>query len=138
MRKNTNPQSGFFNPRIFATFILCSFGVWLAMLSFAATPDNYTIDETHTSITYTAGPFLQANQSPVGLGQLDSGPRCDSTAFPCDTFHLTTVLTQNFIDTHPTAAIKVSLTWVDTGTGQSDYDLYIYRLPRADCASSTP
>src|SRR5712691_8247250 len=36
MRKNHQPQSGGFNPRVFLAFILCSSGALLAMLSFAA------------------------------------------------------------------------------------------------------
>src|SRR5438309_8651004 len=37
MQKNSNSQLGFFNPRIFAAFLLCSMGAWLAMFSFAST-----------------------------------------------------------------------------------------------------
>src|SRR5438132_2532197 len=36
MRKNSLSESGLFNPRIFAAFLLCSMGAWLAMFSFAA------------------------------------------------------------------------------------------------------
>src|SRR5437016_5008852 len=39
MRKNLQPQSGRFNPRIAAAFVLCLAGTSLAMLSFAA-PQN--------------------------------------------------------------------------------------------------
>jgi hypothetical protein len=38
MRKNPASQSGIFNPRVLLAFALCSVGVLLAMLSFAATP----------------------------------------------------------------------------------------------------
>jgi hypothetical protein len=40
MQKNSHSQLGFFNPRIFAAFLLCSMGAWLAMFSFAATPPS--------------------------------------------------------------------------------------------------
>jgi hypothetical protein len=45
MRKNSLSESGLFNPRIFAAFLLCSMGVCLAMFSFAApTPSTNTTD----------------------------------------------------------------------------------------------
>ncbi|HEU0040604.1 MAG TPA: hypothetical protein VFR76_15165, partial [Verrucomicrobiae bacterium] len=36
MKKNSSSQSGLFNPRVFVAFTLCSVGVLLAMVSFAA------------------------------------------------------------------------------------------------------
>ena len=69
---------------------------------------------------------MQPNPSPLGLGQLDTGPRCDGTTFPCDSFDLTVTLPAGYTGTNCNAAVKVTLSWVDTGTGQSDYDLYIY------------
>ena len=33
-----NPESGFFNPRVFAAFVLCSVALFLALLGFAASP----------------------------------------------------------------------------------------------------
>src|SRR5438067_13239608 len=45
MQKNNDSHSGFFNPRNFVAFLLCSMGTWLAMLSFAApTPSTITTD----------------------------------------------------------------------------------------------
>src|SRR5437870_4634209 len=38
MQKNSISQSGLFNPRVLVAFTLCSVGVLLAMLSFAANP----------------------------------------------------------------------------------------------------
>src|SRR2546425_6576084 len=35
MKKNRGSESGLFNPRVFAAFLLCSVGALLAMLSFA-------------------------------------------------------------------------------------------------------
>ena len=67
------------------------------------------------------------NQSPVGAGQLDTGPRCNST-FPCDNYTLTVSLPSGYTAAHPNAAVKVSAGWTDTtGTGEADYDLYIYK-----------
>lgn len=95
------------------------------MFSFASAPTSGTLTDTSGPISYTAGPFFQANQSPVGLGQLDTGPRC-GTGFPCDTYTLHVTLPANYLTTHCFPAVKVTLSWADTGTGSSDYDLYIY------------
>ena len=133
MKKNSQSQSAFFNPRTFAGFLLCSAGAWLAMLSFASTPSSDTLSPAHPLVTYTAGPFLQANPSPLGAGQVDTGPRCDTSTFPCDTFHLTVSLPAGYTTTNPNATIKVTMSWTDAGSGNSDYDLYIYKLPRSDC-----
>jgi PKD repeat protein len=105
----------------------------LAMVSFAAVSGNATVSVANPVVTYDAGPFFQANQSPLGLGQLDSGPRCDDLAFPCDDRLLTISLPAGYTAAHPFAGVKVTLTWTDSGAGQSDYDLYIFRTPRADC-----
>jgi hypothetical protein len=137
MKKNyPASQSAFFNPRIFAAFLLCSVGVWLAMFSFASTPPSGTLSEANPVLTYDAGPFFQANQSPLGLGQLDSGPRCNSTTFPCDNFTLTVTVPSDYRTTHPNASLKVTLYWTDTGSGQSDYDLYIYKGIVGDLSGS--
>ncbi len=105
---------------------LCSLGLSLAWLSFAATPPSGTITDTSGPIQYTAGPFTQPNPSPLGLGQLDSGPRCNGNTFPCDSYALTVSVPAGYVTAHPNAAVKVTMSWVDTGSGQSDYDLYIY------------
>ena len=85
MRTNSKSESGMFNPRAFGAFLLCAFGLVLGMASFASTPSSGTLTETSGPITYTAGPFSQPNSAPLGLGQLDTGPRCDNATFPCDT-----------------------------------------------------
>lgn len=79
----------------------------------------------NTVLTYDAGPFNVANQSPLGLGQLDSGPRCDA-ADPCDSYTLTVTLPGGYAAAHPNGGIKATMYWTDTGSGQSNYDLYIY------------
>jgi hypothetical protein len=40
MKNNPQSQSGIFSPRVIGAFLLCSAGIVLAMLSFAATPPN--------------------------------------------------------------------------------------------------
>ena len=46
---------------------------------------------------------------------------------PCDDFALTVSLPSNYAETHPNDVIRITESWADTGTGQSDYDLYIYK-----------
>ena len=141
MQKKSVSQSGIFNPRVVIAVIFCSVGASLGWLSLASTPPNGNLTESSPPITYTAGPFNQPNQSPVGAGQFDSGPRCTPTnTFPCDSFDLTLHVTSGYTATHPNAAVKVTMSWVDSGTGQSDYDLYIYKgqVPDSSLSGNTP
>src|SRR5438874_8254499 len=130
MRRNTNSQAAFFNPRIFGAFLLCSVGAWLAMFSFGSTPSSGTLTDTSGPVSYTAGPFFVANPTPVIL--VDSGPECGASQ-PCDDFALTVTLPSGYHAANPNASVKVTLSWTDTGSGSSDYDLYIYKNPRNDC-----
>src|SRR5438132_13423984 len=120
MKKNLGFESGVFNPRVFAAFLLCSAAAMLAMLSFAATPSRGTLTDTSGPLTYTAGPFFVANPTPVI--ELDSGPECNNPAQPCDDFALTVTLPSGYAAAHPGASIKATLSWNDTGSGNSDYD----------------
>ncbi len=134
MNNNPIPQSGAVNPRVFAAFLLCAASGLLAMLSFASTPSNGTITPDAPSATYTAGPFFVINPTPVP--EVDVGPECNSTpGQPCDDFALTVTLPSGYAAAHPSAAIKVTLSWTPTGgsNGKSDYDLYVYKSPRNDC-----
>jgi hypothetical protein len=100
----------------------------MAMLSFASTPSSGTVSPSSPTFTYDAGPFPVPNQSPLGAGQLDVGPRCD-TEFPCDSFDLTVSVPAGYLTTNPNAGVKVTLFWDNTSpasAGASDYDLYIY------------
>src|ERR1700724_4506462 len=133
MQKKSTSESAVFNPRTLAAFLLCSGGLLLAMFSLASTPPSGTISPANPKVEYDAGPFFQANQSPLGLGQLDAGPRCDGTVFVCDTFALTVNLPAGYAAAHPFAGIIVTMSWTDTGSGKSDYDLYIFKNPRGDC-----
>src|SRR5437667_943520 len=90
-----------------------------------ATPASGTLTDTSGPITYTAGPFAVANPTPVPL--LDSGPECANPVQPCDDFALTVSLPSNYAEQNPGKVIKVSAGWTDTGTGQADYDLYVYK-----------
>jgi hypothetical protein len=126
MRKNSISKSGFFNPRIFLAFALCSLGAWLAALSFAASPASGTLTDTSGPLNYTAGPFNVPNPTPLPEG-LDAGPECNNPSQPCDDFALTITLPAGFKAAHPNVSAKVTLSWTDTGSGNSDYDLYVYK-----------
>lgn len=126
MQKRPTSQSGLFNPRILAAFLLCSAGVFLAMFSFAADPPNGTLTDTSGPLNYTAGPFMVANPTPLPEG-VDAGPECVNPFQPCDDFALTVTLPAGFKAAHPNVSVKVTLSWTDAGSGNSDYDLYIYK-----------
>ena len=81
MKKSSGSESGAFNPRIFAAFILCSVGALLAMFSFASTPSSGTLSEANPVLTYDAGPFAVANPTPILF--VDVGPEC-GLGQPCD------------------------------------------------------
>src|SRR6266404_2380759 len=132
MKKNPASQSGLFNPRVLLAFCLCSVGGLLAMFSFASTPSSGTLTDTSGPQTYTAGPFFVVNPTPVI--EVDSGPECFGSEQPCDDYALTVTLPAGYAAAHPNAAIKATLSWADTGSGNSDYDLYIYKNPRGDCS----
>ena len=53
MKHNPASQSGIFTPRVGLALALCSVGIFLAMLSFAATPP---VETTHTNTALQAGP----------------------------------------------------------------------------------
>ena len=117
MKKDRTSESAFFNPRIFAAFMLCSVGVWIALLSFASTPSSGTLTDTSGPLSYTAGPFFLSNPTPVI--ELDSGPECAGSSQPCDDFKLTVSLPSGYHTTNPNASVKVTLSWIDSGTGSS-------------------
>jgi PKD repeat protein len=113
---------------------LCSIGAFLGALSFASTPSSGTLTNTSGPVSYTAGPFFVSNPTPII--EVDSGPECGGSSQPCDDFKLTVSLPAGYHTTNPNASVKVTLSWTDTGSGSSDYDLYIYKTPRGDCTPS--
>jgi hypothetical protein len=134
MKTKSTSETGIFNPRVFAAFALASAGLFLALFSFAATPPSGTLTDTSGPLTYTAGPFFQANQSPVF--ELDSGPRCDGQAFPCDIYKLTLQLPSGYAASHPKAVVRATMSWTDSGSTQAHYDIYLFKTPRNDCNPS--
>lgn len=133
MKKNSLSESGIFNFRIVIAVALCSLGASLGFLSLASTPSSGTLTDISGPQTYTAGPFNVPNPTPVI--EVDSGPECSGDASqPCDDYALTVTLPVGYHTAHPNAAVKVTMSWNDAGAGQSDYDIYIYKNPRADCS----
>ena len=98
--------SSLFTPRtaivLIAAIALCVAAYVGTRRSAAATPSSGTISDTSPVLTYDAGPFNIPNQSPLGAGQLDQGPRC-SAQFPCDNFALTVSLPAGYASQHPNA-----------------------------------
>jgi hypothetical protein len=83
MKKNPSSQSGLFNPRAFVAFILCSVGVLLAMVSFAAPPKHTPLTFGHPIITGIGGVGLEQ-----GLRVDPSNPNRLYTSVPGSLFNL--------------------------------------------------
>src|SRR3954453_974860 len=131
MTRKPTSESGVFTLRVAFALLLAAGSAFLAMFSFAADPPSGTLTDTSGPISYTAGPFFQANQSPVF--ELDSGPRCDQQGFPCDTYKLTLNVPSGYAASHPKAVVRATMSWTDAGSGQAHYDIYIFKTPRNDC-----
>lgn len=100
-------------------------GLLLAPTVWAANPAAGTLTATSGPVSYSAGPFPLDNPTPVPL--VDAGPHCDNPQVPCDEFYLTVTLPSGFAAANPGMQIRFTQSWVDaTGTGESDYDLYVY------------
>src|SRR5437667_6220303 len=91
----------------------------------AATPSSGTLTDASGPVSYTSGPFTGANPTPIP--EFDSGPECANPVQPCDDFALTVSLPSDYAEQHPNDVIRFTLSWADSGTGQSDYDLYVYK-----------
>ncbi len=115
--------------RVLTAVALCTLAASFGWRSFASTPSSGTISPSAPILDYDVALQAVANQSPLGLGQIDKGPRC-GTGFPCDSYTLTVDLPAGFVAQNDCAAVKVALSWTDTdpsGASPSDYDLYIYQ-----------
>src|SRR5947208_10076924 len=145
MSKNIRTRSSFITPRTkFIVIFAGCLGLALivdAIRSSASNPSSGTLTDVSGPLTYTAGPFNAANPTPVI--EVDSGPECGglgapggNQAQPCDDYALTATIPPAYLTAHPNASIKVTMSWTDTGSGNSDYDLYIYKNPRGDCSPS--
>src|SRR5882762_2984076 len=96
MKKNSDSQSGVFNPRTLIALLLCTFGVSFGWLSFASTPSSGTLTDTSGPLTYTAGPFF----APNAFGNTIAGecaPDPSDPLVPCDTYQLHVVLPAGYV-----------------------------------------
>jgi hypothetical protein len=105
---------------------VCALGLFVApFTSFAAEPESGILTPTSGPLTFTSGPFTSANATPVPL--LDSGPTCDDPAPACDSFELKVVLPAGYVAANNANVVKISTGWTDSGSGNSDYDLWVYK-----------
>jgi hypothetical protein len=137
MKTRSSKENGSFNPRIFAAFLLASAAVWMAMLSFAATPPAGTLTDTSGPLEYTAGPFFQPNAFGNSIpGECDPDP--SDPLVPCDVYRLTVTLPADFATTHPNQSVFVRVEW---GTAAADFDLYLWDAvswPESSFPTGTP
>lgn len=122
MKKRNINESGAFQPRIFFAFLLGSAAVFIAMLSFAATPPAGALTDTSGPLGYTAGPFFEPNAfGNTFAGECDPDPS-DPLA-PCDIYRLKVALPDDYAATHPNESVIVRVEW---GTPAADFDLYLW------------
>ncbi|HEV8366433.1 MAG TPA: hypothetical protein VGQ39_00655 [Pyrinomonadaceae bacterium] len=101
---------------LLATVILLSAAlVILTTVSSAATPSSGTISASSSSLSYTAGPFIVANES--GQGGVIS-PLCEPGTPLCDEYTLT-------VNAASVAATKKLLIQIQWPNSTADFDLYI-------------
>jgi hypothetical protein len=136
MQKTNNSQTGFFNPRIFAAFLLCSAGGWLAMFSFASMPaaDSITVPSIAgqtVSVTWTGTiPPLNNNTSDC------SAPFAGT---PLVDQHVSTVVVPPGTYSTVDAFFKFKISWIPS-TGQettNDEILTVIGLGSSDGGSTT-
>src|SRR5579863_8459338 len=104
--------------------IICAFFALASGGAGASTPSSGTLTDISGPVSYSAGPFPLDNPTPIP--EVDSGPECNNPQQPCDEFYLTVTLPAGYSATHPGMQIRFTQSWTDAGTGQSDYDLYVY------------
>jgi hypothetical protein len=131
MKNNPGSKSGAISLRLLAAFLFCAAAALLAMSGFADIPAAGTLTNKSGPLTYTAGPFFVSNKTPII--EVDVGPRCNGTTLPCDDHALTVTLPSGYMSRHPNAAVRVTMSWIDAGTGQSDYDMWVYPNPDTAC-----
>jgi len=120
---------------------LAVIGLMACTTARAATPSGGTISVLTPTQSYSSGPFLVANVTPLPIVQNE--PTCDA-AHPCDTYTLTVSLPADYQSTHPTDVIRIVSSWPPIGGGQqSDYDVWVYDsqghvVPTSAASSNDP
>ncbi len=116
MIKKSTQESGFFNPRIFAAFLLVAVGLSIGMFSFAATPSAGTITPTTAgAVTWTG----TADGTPPAVN--GEGDCAANEGHTCDAYTLT-------ISGAPAdwvgKQVHLGVYWNAPST---DYDLYVHK-----------
>ncbi len=115
MKKNPASEFGIFNLRVVVAFALCSLGVLLTMVSFAANPASGTINTTTNTPVAWDG-------TATGTGAANGESSCVENV-NCDTFTLTVGGTQ----ADWSAAGKRVEVKITPPASQDDYDLVIHK-----------
>lgn len=101
--------------------VLSALVLVLSLPTDAANPASGTLTPDGEPITFTSGPFAASNPTPVPT--VDSGPRCNTTTNPCDSFELTVELPAGFAAANPEAHVKITTSWTPAS---ADVDLWVY------------
>lgn len=113
---------GALNPRYFAAFFLGSAALFMAVISFAATPPAGALTDTTGPLQYAAGPFFEPNAFGNSIaGECDPDP--SNPEAPCDVYRLKVALPDDYAATHPNQSVIVRVAW---GTPAADFDLYLW------------
>ncbi|MFN2476547.1 MAG: hypothetical protein ABR526_09450, partial [Chthoniobacterales bacterium] len=122
MKKRCVNESGAFRPRIVVALLLGLTAVFMAVLTFAATPPAGALTDTSGPLQYTAGPFFEPNAFGNSIpGECDPDPS-DPEA-PCDVYRLKVALPDNYATANPNQSVIVRVEW---GTPAADFDLYLW------------
>jgi PKD repeat protein len=114
MRKISSSESGTFNPRIFAAFILSFIAISLGMLSFGADPGSGTITPTASVPLTWQG---------TGSGGAAAGESSCVEGATCDTYTLTVGGT---VADWAGKQARIVVGW-DDPTHLGDYDVYVHK-----------
>ena len=95
---------------------ISSIAAMLAAATFAASPSSGTLSPTAPSLTYTAGPFANDNDSAPAAGVT---PTCVGDVLPCDQYALKVSIPSTDATSY---VVTVSIGWADAS---SDFDMTI-------------
>jgi len=95
---------------------ISSIAAMLAAATFAASPSSGTLSPTAPSLTYTAGPFANDNDSAPAAGVT---PTCVGDVLPCDEYALKVSIPSTDATSY---VVTVSIGWADAS---SDFDMTI-------------
>ncbi len=112
MHKDSSSEQAFFNLRTLLSFLLCSLGIWLGAISYAANPTSGNISATTTTAVTWDG-------IATGTGSADGESSCVE-GVNCDTFVLNVSAASSWVG----KKIEVR---IQQATSQDDTDLVIHK-----------